>query len=625
MGIGKGTAFWCDYQIAYGALDINDRRYVSDLFDNQNDDSPYECFWNEKAGWSYEQASCSYSVGNSSPADPNPFFGRATGKIDYNAVLTAKECKKAADRLKLAYECANEGSFNIKDYETDWSDKSLKKAAKQKKAILNSKTKIVKGDTYIQGETYTGNAYYVSNSGNDSNDGLSPQTAWATMEKVSDTKLQFGDAVFFERGGRWNGRLLMQDGVTYSAYGKGDKPIWSGSPLDCADSSKWKYYGESKDGGKIWKHTEKHTDCGIILLNNEIVCRKYYPVWNGKEYLTFDGKQQFSLKRDLSSDLMFYSDIDLTGYDVPCSTWSDKIKGNIYLRCDKGNPGDVFETIELGVAVDNITTADGGYNTIDNICYRFQSLDCNCHDNIMYQNCESCWAGGSIQSFNYENGHYVTGISGGGMLLFGNNETGRNNYIHDCESKGIAVVINGDGHHATLSRKNILAENNVVERCGMTTYMMTEFVQEGLTTVLEDVYYKNNYFINSSYGWRLHSEMWIANGWGTYGDACSGSQFHDIGRTGDVVLENNLYYGSNGTLINFSYENKKTDDATFINNKFVIPEGSIIFFSCISGDSDGSSEKYLLAIGTKKQINKAIKQTIGKKAGTIEFLKQGKK
>ena len=72
-------------------------------------------------------------------------------------------------------------------------------------AILNTETAIVHSDTYIPGETYTGTAYYVSADGDDNNDGLSPETAWQTVEKVGQESteggiLQFGDAVFFRRG-----------------------------------------------------------------------------------------------------------------------------------------------------------------------------------------------------------------------------------------------------------------------------------------------------------------------------------------------------------------------------------------------------------------------------------------
>lgn len=51
-------------------------------------------------------------------------------------------------------------------------------------------------------------------------------------------RLKSGDAVFFERGGLWRGYLDCAEGVTYSAYGQGEKPRIYGSPENGADPNK---------------------------------------------------------------------------------------------------------------------------------------------------------------------------------------------------------------------------------------------------------------------------------------------------------------------------------------------------------------------------------------------------
>lgn len=112
----------------------------------------------------------------------------------------------------------------------------------------------------------SGAVYYVSNSGNDLNDGLSTETAWNTLDKVNSgawtwegqlnseqfpeylwasehlseqVALKSGDTVLFERGGLWRGRLQTVEGVTYSAYGDGDKPRIYGSPEDGTGAENW--------------------------------------------------------------------------------------------------------------------------------------------------------------------------------------------------------------------------------------------------------------------------------------------------------------------------------------------------------------------------------------------------
>ncbi|QUO36907.1 hypothetical protein KFE19_10825 [Dysosmobacter sp. Marseille-Q4140] len=77
----------------------------------------------------------------------------------------------------------------------------LEEAVERRETILTSETQIVWDETLVPGETYTGTAYYVSNKGDDGNDGLSPETAWATLDRVNKAALEHGDAVFLERGG----------------------------------------------------------------------------------------------------------------------------------------------------------------------------------------------------------------------------------------------------------------------------------------------------------------------------------------------------------------------------------------------------------------------------------------
>ena len=66
-----------------------------------------------------------------------------------------------------------------------------------KKEILESETEV----------TVKGKSYYVSENGNDDNDGLSPETAWKTLDKVNNGPVTYHDGVFFERGGTFRGQI----------------------------------------------------------------------------------------------------------------------------------------------------------------------------------------------------------------------------------------------------------------------------------------------------------------------------------------------------------------------------------------------------------------------------------
>ena len=61
-----------------------------------------------------------------------------------------------------------------------------------------------------------------------------------------------GDVVYFQRGDIWRGTVLFcREGVTYSAYGEGEKPIITSSPENGAGAEKWQLVYEDENGVKI--------------------------------------------------------------------------------------------------------------------------------------------------------------------------------------------------------------------------------------------------------------------------------------------------------------------------------------------------------------------------------------
>ena len=77
--------------------------------------------------------------------------------------------------------------------------------------------------------------YYVDSAhGEDGNAGTSPTAAWRSLAQVNAAKLKPGDTVRFARGGQWRGALSPHSGneaapITYTSYGKGEKPALLGS------------------------------------------------------------------------------------------------------------------------------------------------------------------------------------------------------------------------------------------------------------------------------------------------------------------------------------------------------------------------------------------------------------
>lgn len=422
----------------------------------------------------------------------------------------------------------------------------------RKEAILASKTEIVKAEVYTPGETYTGTAYFVSNTGDDKNDGLSPEKAWATIQKVNKAKLKPGDAVFFERGGLWRGQMLTtQKDVTYSAYGQGEKPRFYGSPENGAEESKWSLY-YSENGVQIWEYHREMTDTGGIIFNEgEGWANREYGWWNGKGYVQLTAPTQpFTLPQCLDDDLDFVSMIDYSGCRFPIDVPTLNRTGGLYLRCDSGNPGLLYQSIEFE------TTEIDGWSplincaatcVVDNLSVLYwgnrgiSHLEESSPPNIIIQNCEVGWGGNCLHSLIEPMPTKEYSMSGDGIYGFYNGGIIRNNYCHDIDGVGITfetvkdrTLVQGSGQY--------YAQGNLVERCGQGIWLHGFFrMEEGSA-----VYVENNMVLHTGYGYNhgcLCTEVGISVG-----------ELPEEGRFDGVYVRGNLVYLSRNLLFStFDY------------------------------------------------------------------------
>ena len=169
--------------------------------------------------------------------------------------------------------------------------------------------------------------FYFSNDGDDTNDGLSPEKAIKSPAMVEKLPLQRGDAILFRRGDLFRGGVNCNaDGITFSAWGKGEKPVLCGSARNYADPGLW----EKSEVQGIWVCTVPVKNAGIISFDHD-------PRSVGK----YDALLGCSVPREpemaeaplhLKNDLEFFSDLD-----------TDKL----YLKSEI-NPGVRFKRIEIG-------------------------------------------------------------------------------------------------------------------------------------------------------------------------------------------------------------------------------------------------------------------------------------
>ena len=405
--------------------------------------------------------------------------------------------------------------------------------------ILGSDVKIKKSDTHIVGETYTGTAYYVSESGDDANDGKSESTPWKTLKHVELAPLNPGDAVFFKRGDTFRGGIEVRKGVTYSAYGSGKKPRFMGSPESGADPSKWSEYGKTKDGGTVWVFYKDMTDCSCIFLDGEkALGTKVTPNWNGSGFETEKG-EPFEVLNGLTKDLDFFSPADSL-YPNQSSGFVDiggsikDSKGKLYFRCDKGNPGDVFDQIEIGTTVRGTasiieTQDDVAINELD-ICYGSSCGVTSLKNNVVIENCVISWCGGYVLRYMDR----VPERCGDGICGAGDRLTIRNCYFHDNWDNGITIETGYGGKTEGISQVTITG--NAVERQAANALQFICFESSKETSItFSDVTVEDNYLYGSPDSW---SYPYRSNG--TFDDGTEDSSCMNLGDPSCRLLAENF-------------------------------------------------------------------------------------
>ena len=394
-----------------------------------------------------------------------------------------------------------------------------------KRKILLSKTVI---------ESY-GNSYYVSNDGNDTDDG-SAERPWATLEKVTNTPLSRGDTVFFRRGDTFRGRLVTQSGVTYSAYGDGEKPIICGSAEDAAVKEYWIKADETKN---IWRFYKDKADIGAIFFNG------------GKEYAArrcpaiADGK--FEYGTEILADMQFICLPDPKKAETLNNSTFSGITGPLYLRCDRGNPGEIFDSAELTERSYLVTVPDHSDNiVIDNLAVKYggaHGIGGGYVSGLTVQNCEIAYIGGGIQSYfkSSDGGKYTPVRYGNGVELhtYCNGYTVKNCWVHDIYDAGITHQ-QGGNHSVGLIFKDVSYTGNLIENCIYSVeYFANKSAKNGATVLMENIRVADNIMRYAGCGFgsqrTLEDNCWNV---GTHINGWYGSENLT---NGNFVIENNIF------------------------------------------------------------------------------------
>lgn len=528
---------------------------------------------------------------------------RVKDKTTYaEAVLAVVRIIQTRTEYDLIHETLEDSTF-IRQEDTEAVQPYLDVAAKRREAILNSKTEIVKSDTFIPGETYTGTAYYFSTDGDDSNDGLTPETPKKNIDVLSiwqyDGTLQPGDAVFFERGKTYRvveHAITTAPYVTYSAYGEGAKPVFTMAAENAAYPDCWELYYEDETGKKIWQYNRNLQDTGGIIFNEgesyatrvwewptkqgwlaldftwgELPKDGVYPDGVTNASITSAGEYR-SVEEALTEDLTFLSRVSLEGLQFPgqfCWRWDGEQNsggevGPVYLRCDAGNPGDIYNDIEIvGASEDKaiLTVFDAwgadGY-ILDNLAIKYVLCPVwgdPSREGAVIQNCDFEWQVCRMHTVNSEEPTEGYSIIGDNVYAAAKNAVIRNNYAYQCSN-----LCTFENVEPGVAMGTYIVEGNLAENCG-----------EGIRIICDE---------DSAFDKMVLKDN-IIIGMGDTASINCFERFYSLTLSPtpvqfakEIVIEDNVCIGSKYGLISMN----ESLDAQFNNNVFIQPEDSALLY-----------------------------------------------
>ncbi len=385
----------------------------------------------------------------------------------------------------------------------------MEKAAKKYLAYLDAKQDMMR-ERIRNTQTNVrvkGKSYYVSNDGNDDNDGLSPENSWLTLEKVSNAELCPGDAVFFKRGEVFRGHIDAKEGVTYSAYGEGKKPEIYGWYENFGGAENWECINREKH---IWRLKKEIPDTGTLVFNEgEAWAIKLVPSYiNGKFVIRDKHDVDFVFENEATVNLAFHQAcVKEMSNDVPLISAACTNTGYVLLRCDGGNPGEIYKSIEILPKRNTISCGSRKNITIDNLCIKY----CGAHgvgagtiEGLTVQNCEFGWIGGSIQHYNNGNPArrgYVTRY-GNAVEIYGGckDYTVDNCYFYQVYDAAITHQVDSTGR--CLEMHNVKYTNNLIETSSYSIeYFLSYNDPETNKSNMKNFYIGGNFMKDAGYGW----------------------------------------------------------------------------------------------------------------------------
>ncbi len=310
-----------------------------------------------------------------------------------------------------------------------------------------------------------GTKYYVSNKGKAGNNGLTKNTPVPTYDYIKD-KLENGDVVYFERGSEFRGSIKVNVGnFALAAYGEGKAPVFRLYNESAAGKGKW-VKTDAPNVYKFYKSVEN--DVGTVVFDDT-----YYTY---KSIYTADSvsKRYVNSYKDLKYDLQLYHD--------PSTKY-------VYVYCKKGNPGEVYNSVELAPG-GAILTIYANNVTVDGLCFKNAGFGISAVatdwsetlEGLTVRNCEFGWIGGYVKN--------DTRL-GNGIELWGGavDFIVENNYFYQIYDAAATFQYSSTQVTCDAKVDNVQIINNVFEYCN---YSVEYFMKTNGSNQVKDFVISGN-------------------------------------------------------------------------------------------------------------------------------------
>ncbi len=404
--------------------------------------------------------------------------------------------------------------------------------------------------------------YYVSNDGSDSADGMTPETAWRTTDKVNAT-VKVGDEIRFRCGDIFYGGLRPEHGTSpeyptvYTSYGEGARPIISLYKIPHADA--WEkvsdniYRIDMLDASKLDGNnfsSQLDSNAGFMKISGKIFYRKMKAI------------------DELSEQWDFYSDnregmLYVYSQDAP-SKLSDDIK---IACCVKGISLRSYQRIC------NLEICGTGAHGISGITAGSYISNCYIHEiggselighvrpNVRYGNCIEAWS----------NSHDVT--------------------VENCQFSDVYdVAITMQGDEVRRSWENMYFNNNKFWDCTQCFEIWSRGDDPSVGFV--NCHFENNVCIDTGRGWGYAARPYKSVAtplliYNLHTDVC------------DINISGNLFANSNHAIVYKSGGGKAIPSGYVIKGNTVIrSEGQGIIARESDDEGDDEFERQFMETNT---------------------------